>query len=187
MTARRRRPYDEEEAANRRPLLHPYLDPNPQNTASLSTALPVRISIRRHWRCWRCGSNETDTPGPLTPWLARTAWPHHGAGRGECLPYAPLERLSFGFVTPNSSIIHRLQGLQGHRRGEDPWCARWLRVSYTSFPCTTRKGVGRMSDITLRLPLLTMLILFVAATGDASQLGRRELAEWTGCRQAVQW
>jgi hypothetical protein len=44
-----------------------------------------------------------------------------------------------------------------------------------------------MSDIKLRLPLLTMLILFVAATGDASQLGRRELAERTGCRQSVQW
>ena len=66
-------------------------------------------------------------------------------------------------------------------------CARWARVSYTSCPCTTRKGVGRMSDIKLRLPLLTMLILFVAATGGTSQLGCRELAEQRGCRQSVQW
>jgi hypothetical protein len=49
------------------------------------------------------------------------------------------------------------------------------------------KGVARMSEIK-PLPLLpAMRTVFVAATGDASQLRCCELAEQTGCRQPVQW
>jgi hypothetical protein len=48
------------------------------------------------------------------------------------------------------------------------------------------KGVARMSDIKLHLPLPTTFILFVAATGGASQLRCRELAEQMGCRQSAQ-
>jgi hypothetical protein len=42
-----------------------------------------------------------------------------------------------------------------------------------------------MSDIKLRLPLPSTLILFVAATGGTSQLRRCELAEQKGCGQSV--
>jgi hypothetical protein len=48
------------------------------------------------------------------------------------------------------------------------------------------KGVAGMSDIKLHLPLPTKFTLFVAATGGASQLRRRELARQTGCRQSAQ-
>ena len=48
------------------------------------------------------------------------------------------------------------------------------------------EGVARMSDIKLRLPLPSTLILFVAATGGTSQLRRCELAEQKGCGQSVQ-
>jgi hypothetical protein len=48
------------------------------------------------------------------------------------------------------------------------------------------KGVARMSDIGPRLHLPTP-ILFVAATGGASQLLCGELAEQTDCRQSFQW
>ena len=49
------------------------------------------------------------------------------------------------------------------------------------------KGVARMSEIKLRLPWLTMLILFVAAAGGAGKLLCCALAEQRGCRQSVQW
>jgi hypothetical protein len=49
------------------------------------------------------------------------------------------------------------------------------------------KGVARMSDIRARLRLPTTPILFVAATGGASQLLCGELAEQTDCRQSFQW
>ena len=48
------------------------------------------------------------------------------------------------------------------------------------------KGVARMSDIKLRLPLLARLILFVAATGGASQRLCGELAGQMDCRQSFQ-
>jgi hypothetical protein len=48
------------------------------------------------------------------------------------------------------------------------------------------KGVARMSDIKLHLPLPTTFILFVAATGSASHLRCCELAEQKGCRQSAQ-
>jgi hypothetical protein len=48
------------------------------------------------------------------------------------------------------------------------------------------KGVARMSDIKLRLPLPMTFVHFVAATGDARQLRCRELAEQKGCRQSAQ-
>jgi|GEM_PF-3943842 hypothetical protein len=44
-----------------------------------------------------------------------------------------------------------------------------------------------MPEIKLRLPLVAMtFILFVGATGGASQLGCCELAEQMGCRQSIQ-
>ena len=57
-----------------------------------------------------------DTPGLGTHNLLVAGW----------APPAPLQSLFFRFAAANSSIIHRLQE---HCRGEDPWCARWVRVS----------------------------------------------------------
>jgi hypothetical protein len=83
------------------------------------------------------------------------------------------------------------RALGGSRRrgrlaiGEDPWRALDARVlDFSSL--YNAKGVARMTDIKLRLPLPTTLILFVAATGGASQLRCWQLAEQKGCRQSVQ-
>jgi hypothetical protein len=49
------------------------------------------------------------------------------------------------------------------------------------------KGVALMPEIKLRLPLVaTAFILFVGATGGASQPPCCELAEQMDCRQSVQ-
>jgi hypothetical protein len=48
------------------------------------------------------------------------------------------------------------------------------------------KGVAPMSDIKLRLPLLTRLVVFVDATYGAGELLRCQPAEHTRCRQSVQ-
>ena len=97
---------------------------------------------------------------------------------------AALQSLFFGSPPPTHRLFIVYKSIVGVRiRGARAGCA-CLRLL---IPRTTRKGVGRMSAIKLRLPLLTMLILFVAATGGTSQLGCRELAEQRGCRQSVQW
>ena len=63
-----------------------------------------------------------------------------------------------------------------------PWLDHVAQESTPDRPAPVGDNVNAVSTRATHTDGATTLILFVAATGGASQLGCRE-AEWTGCRQ----